>query len=456
MIRPIAMSSAFLIGLWSFAGGSVSPCRAADDPKPSVADRYREIVAEYDAKKKAVSDAAELAKTEAEQMKVYEKMSPDDAAYSRRMVDLAASSPKDPASRDALLWVINKTYRLDIGDYGDEVGRAVRLLVDHFADDPEAVRVGLHLDNSFSYHRDALMEGMYANAESREAKGLARMALARYLQRKAAYAQVVRKKTGKDSMTYDAFDDNGKPVKKTHIWPNEMQGYIAGLRMADPEGLRKQAEALYDEVLSGFGDIPHITSHQRFLETVLKDPVPMWNFKPMTPEDISKVRAMVEKRRTLAEVALGNLDEMHHVNEGQAAPEIDGKDLSGRAMKLSDFRGKVVVLVFWGSWCGPCMREVPHERQLAEKYRDKPFAILGVNCREKAEAAKKTVESEKMSWPQWYDGEDDGGPIVEKYHVRAYPTLFVIDAKGVIRRKNVIGEELDKAVEELIKETPAI
>ena len=48
---------------------------------------------------------------------------------------------------------------------------------------------------------------------------------------------------------------------------------------------------------------------------------------------------------------------------------------------------------------------------------------------------------------------DDGGPIVETYHVRGYPTLFVIDAKGVIRRKNVIGEELDRAVDDLLKET---
>jgi thiol-disulfide isomerase/thioredoxin len=457
MIRRIAMTSAVLIGLGTLDGGSVVLCHAGDDPKPSpsVAERYREILAEYDAQQKAVSEAAERAKTEAEQMKAYETIAPDDAAFSRRMVDLAASSPKDLTSRDALIWVINKTYRLDIRDYGDEVGRAVRLLVDHFANDPEAVRVGLELNNSFSRQRDALMEGMYANAEGREAKGLARIALAAYLQQKTEYAQAAKQgKMENKSMTYDAFDDNGKPIKKTYVWPNEMQGYIAGLRMIDPDTLRKHAEALYEEVLSDYGDIPYITSRHRYLETVLKQPVPMWNYKPMTPEEISKVRAMVERRKTLAEVAVGNLDEMHHVKEGQAAPEIEGKDLDGRPMKLSDFRGKVVVLVFWGSWCGPCMREVPHERQLAEKYRDKPFAILGVNCREEAEVAKKTVEREKMSWPQWHDGKNDGGPIVEKYHIRRYPTLFVIDAKGVIRRKDVIEEALDKAVEDLLKDTP--
>ncbi|MHC5542778.1 peroxiredoxin family protein, partial [Singulisphaera rosea] len=330
---------------------------------------------------------------------------------------------------------------------------AVRLLVDHFADDPEAVRVGLGLDNSFSYHRDALMDGMFANAESREAKGLARMALARYLQRKAEFAQGTRETTGKQSTPYDAIDDDGKPITKTYTFPNEFQGYIVGLRMIDPDVWRKRAEAIYEEIQADYGDIPYITSHQRSLQILLNAPVPMWNDKPLTPDEISKVRAMAERRKTLGEVAAGNLDEMHHVNEGQAAPEIEGKDLDGRPLKLSDFRGKVVVLVFWGSWCGPCMREVPNERRLSEKYRDKPFAILGVNCREQAEEAKKTVEREKMNWPQWHDGEDDG-PIVEKYHVRGYPTLFVIDAKGVIRRKNVIGDVLDKVVEDLLKGTP--
>lgn len=449
MIRSVALTSAILGSLLTF-------CHAADDPKnsASVAERYREIVAEYESKKKDASVASNRANSDAEQLRIYEAMMPDDSAFSRRMVDLAASSPKDPASRDALIWVIHKPYRLDVGEYGDQVGRAVRLLVDEFADDPEAARLGLGLDNSFSRHRDALMEGMYANAEGRETKGLSRLAFARYLQQKAAYAQIVRKKAGKESMTYNAIDDDGQPIKKTHIWPNEIQGYIAGLRMVDPDTLRKHAEALYGEVRSDYGDIPYTTLHHRDLEAVLKSTVPMWNDKPMTAEDISKVRSVVEKKKTLAQVADANLDELHQVNEGQVAPEIEGKDLEGKPMRLSDFRGKVIVLVFWGSWCGPCLREVPFERELAEKYRGKPFAILGVNCSEKLDAARKAVEREGMTWPHWHDGEDDRGPIVEKYHVRTYPTTLVIDAKGVIRRKNILGAELDKAVDDLMKNKP--
>ena len=456
MIRRVVMTLAVVVGPGAMGGGSLALGRPGDDPKPSppVLELYRTIVAEYEAQKKAAAEAIDRAKTDDEQRKIYSTMAPDDVAFSRRMVDLAASSPKDPASRDALLWVLNKRNRRDIGPYGDEFARAVRLLVDHHVDDPEAVRVGLQLDNNFTHHRDALMEGMYANAEAREAKGLARMALARYLQGKAEFAQQLKQTTGKMSRTFDATDVEGRPIKKTQPWLNELQGYVAHLRMLDPQALRQQAEALYEEVLSGYGDIPYITSHQRYMETILKDPIPMWNYKPMAAEEVAKIRASVEKKRTLSEVAAAYLDEMHHLTQGQAAPEIDGKDLYGRPMKLSDFRGKVVVLVFWGSWCGPCMREVPHERQLLEKYRGKPFAILGVNCREKAEVAKKTVEREKMTWPQWSDGEEDGGPIVGTYHIRDFPTLFVIDAKGVIRQKDATGEELDRAVDDLMKNMP--
>ncbi len=451
MIRRIALFSAvLLVGILS--GKSVALGRPEGDSKPSVAERYRAIVAEYEGKRNAAAEAAGKAKTVAEQQKIYVKMMPDDAAFSRKMIELAVSSPNDPASRDALVWVIDKTNRLDIGDYGDQVGLAVRLLVDNFGNDPEAARLGLSLHNTCSRHRDALMEGMYASAENREAKGLARMSLARYLQKKAELAQVMKQKTGKESTVFDSFDDDGKPIKKTHTWPNEMQGYFVGLRLLDPYILERRAEALYREILADYGDIPHVSLNLKNLEKLIKEPAPMWNGMPMSAETMAQIRTLVDKKKTLGDVAKGYLDELQNVSEGKPAPEIVGKDLDGRPMKLSDYRGKVVVLVFWGSWCGPCMAAVPHERELTEKYQGKPFTILGVNCNEKADAAKKTVEREKMAWPHWYDGEELGGPIVEKYHVRGYPTLFVIDREGIIRRKNVMGEELDKAVEELMKE----
>ena len=144
---------------------------------------------------------------------------------------------------------------------------------------------------------------------------------------------------------------------------------------------------------------------------------------------------------------------MHNLIVGKPAPEIDGVDFDGKPLKLSDYRGKVVVLVFWGTWCGPCMREVPHERELAERLKDKPFAVLGVNCDDDKQAAASAIKSERITWPNWHDGAPGEGPIAKRYHIRSYPSVFVIDGQGIIRHKQIIGEGLDKAVDRLLNET---
>ena len=98
------------------------------------------------------------------------------------------------------------------------------------------------------------------------------------------------------------------------------------------------------------------------------------------------------------------------------------------------------------------MREVPHERALAERLKGKPFAVLGINCDEDKEAAVSAIKSERISWPNWHDGAPGAGPIAKRYHIRSYPTVFVVDGQGIIRHKQILGEGLDKAVDQLVKE----
>jgi thiol-disulfide isomerase/thioredoxin len=149
---------------------------------------------------------------------------------------------------------------------------------------------------------------------------------------------------------------------------------------------------------------------------------------------------------------LKRLDNLPNLKVGGIAPEIDGNDLEGNRMKLSDYRGKAVMVVFWGSWCGPCMAMVPQEKELWQRHRDKPFVLLGVNCGDKLEVAKKTVADKGMDWRSWYDGEEIRGPIETDYDVRHWPRIFLIDAKGVIRSIDAHGKELDEAVEKLLAE----
>jgi peroxiredoxin len=93
----------------------------------------------------------------------------------------------------------------------------------------------------------------------------------------------------------------------------------------------------------------------------------------------------------------------------------------------------------------------PHERSLVKKMENKPFVLLGINSDPK-DHLKETLKKENITWPSWWDGGDTSGPIARAWNVSSWPTTYVLDAKGVIRFKNVRGEEMDKAVEQLLAE----
>jgi hypothetical protein len=95
----------------------------------------------------------------------------------------------------------------------------------------------------------------------------------------------------------------------------------------------------------------------------------------------------------------------------------------------------------------------PHERSLVERMKDKPFALIGVNSDVDKEKLKVAMEKEKITWRSFWCGkEGTGGPIPTAWNVKGWPTIYIIDAKGVIRGKNVRGKEMDEVVEDLLKE----
>ncbi len=98
----------------------------------------------------------------------------------------------------------------------------------------------------------------------------------------------------------------------------------------------------------------------------------------------------------------------------------------------------------------------PHERSLVKRLADAPFALIGVNSDTDLDKLKKRMDEENITWRSFWNGPaGTGGPISTAWNVRAWPTIYVLDAKGVIRFKNVRGERLDKAVDELLAELSA-
>ncbi len=95
----------------------------------------------------------------------------------------------------------------------------------------------------------------------------------------------------------------------------------------------------------------------------------------------------------------------------------------------------------------------PHERSLVEKLKDKPFAIIGVNSDRDLEKLQPILKKENITWRSFWNGpKGTGGPISKKWNVSGWPTTYLIDAKGVIRYKQLRGESVDHAVDELLAE----
>ena len=97
----------------------------------------------------------------------------------------------------------------------------------------------------------------------------------------------------------------------------------------------------------------------------------------------------------------------------------------------------------------------PHERSLVKRLENKPFALLGVNSDTDRAATRRAIIDNGLEWRSWWDGGGVGGPIATRWRITRWPTVYVIDAKGVIRYMDVRGTELDRAVDTLLAELAA-
>ncbi len=140
---------------------------------------------------------------------------------------------------------------------------------------------------------------------------------------------------------------------------------------------------------------------------------------------------------------------------GDEAPDISGSDMDGVTFNLSDYRGSIVVLVFTGHWCGPCRSEYPYQRLLLEVMADEPVEILGVNSDESRIIAIDAKKEERLAYRAWWDGHGEDprkGPIATAWNITGWPTIYIIDDRGVIRFKGKRHEEMITAVKQLLEE----
>lgn len=316
-------------------------------------------------------------------------------------LELASANPDDPIAFEALKFVI----RTNRAGPGDATARALRMILERgYA---QTLRQGAYLGHValllFQYpDAERLLRRVLDENPNRDDRGAACYWLAQYLSQQAKMVRRFREDPARMKV-YERY---------TAATP------IATLvKEKDPDALDREADARLEQVVAEYGGV--------------------------VPEGDTQGLGMS---------ASGELFARRNLTVGKGVPEIEGTDHEGKTFKLSDFRGKVVVLIFSGNWCGPCVEMYPQERALVARLEGEPFALVSVSTDADVTTLRKSIVAGEITWRCWWDG--TSGPITTRWGISGFPSIFVLDASGVIRFRDVRGDDLDKAIASLLGETP--
>ena len=136
---------------------------------------------------------------------------------------------------------------------------------------------------------------------------------------------------------------------------------------------------------------------------------------------------------------------------GAAVPEITLPNVKDSMVTLSSFKGKVVLIDFWASWCGPCRQANPFVVKLYKKYKDRGFEVFGVSIDSKKEAWIKAIKQDKIKFTQVIDNGGWNSKVAETYGISQIPTNFLLDKNGNLFAVDAEGKELDKLINQLLQ-----
>lgn len=137
------------------------------------------------------------------------------------------------------------------------------------------------------------------------------------------------------------------------------------------------------------------------------------------------------------------------MREGNPAPEFTFQNEKGKTINIKKLKGKIIVLDFWASWCGPCRKEIPNVKKVYAEYKDKGIQFLSVSIDAKKEAWTKALKEERMPWMQGWTP-DAGKSVMNTYQFGGIPFIILIDKEGNIYRKNLRGEDIKNAIDDCL------
>ena len=344
----------------------------------------------------ATGDASAQAVQEYEQLLKRYEANRQDRQFVRPFLEVAEKHSGSKPALDSLTWVLK---RFESGSHAD---RAISILISAHAAQPEIGQLYLHIGNNPSLKVDAFYRKVIKDNKNPSPVGRAHFRLGNYLVRQAEIAREIR--ANPDSL------DKFKLFYGVNLTEH--------LQTVDLSELRKDALKQYAVAVEKY---PQVRTY----------------------------------KGQLSELAGREKFKIEHLSVGGIAPEIIGEDIAGKPIKLSDYRGKVVLLDFWGDWCVACRMLLPFNRALVKEMEGRPFELLGINSDTDRIYARKVELAQKITWRSFWNGGSRFGDISTQWAVEKWPVLYVIDAQGVVQMRSAGGhnkEEIYKLIEKLVSE----